>query len=50
VKFKLSALKGILTLLEKEILSVLLEDKGMARLSLLIPMIIRIITIIISRP
>jgi len=40
----------MLTLLEKEILSVLLEDKGMAGMSLLTLMVIRIITIIISRP
>lgn len=50
-EFKVSAatLEGILTLLEKEILSVLLEDKGVAWVSLLTFVIIRIVTIIVSR-
>jgi hypothetical protein len=46
----LKALEGILTVLEEEILAVLLEDKWIPRPSLLPFMIVRIVTVIIPCP
>jgi hypothetical protein len=50
MELEASSLEGILTVLEEEILSVLLEDKGIPRPSLLPFIIIRIVTVIIPRP